>query len=152
MRGAKSFPVLPEIRITIHDVPLGFSCYPEGSHKGGSVFSEEVGGVITTLTPEQYQDVARRFQGLTAQWSAATRYRSNIHALRNHPVCRELVALGEPVVPLILAELERETDVSWFTVLTAITGENPVPPALAGRVDEMARAWLDWGRQRGYAV
>jgi hypothetical protein len=107
---------------------------------------------MITLTPEQQQDVARRFQGLATQWKEATRYRSNIHALRNHPVYQELVAQGEPVVPLILAELEREPSVSWITVLAAITGENPVRPELAGRVDAMARAWLDWGRQRGYVV
>jgi hypothetical protein len=107
---------------------------------------------MITLTPEQQQDVARRFQGLAVEWNATTRYRSNTHALGNHPVFQELVALGEPVIPLILAELERESSVSWITVLAAITGENPVPPALAGRVDAMVRAWLDWGRQRGYVV
>jgi hypothetical protein len=107
---------------------------------------------MITLTAEQQQDVARRFQGLATQWIATTRYRSNSQALRNHPVYQELVALGEPVVPLILAELSRESNVAWFTVLAGITGENPVPPALAGRVDAMAQAWLDWGRQRGYAV
>ncbi len=104
------------------------------------------------LTPEQQHDVARRFQGLATRWIETTRYRSNTHALRNHPVYQELVALGEPVVPLILAELARESNVSWFSGLAAITGENPVPPALAGRVDAMSRVWLDWGRQRGYAV
>src|SRR5271166_3493915 len=107
---------------------------------------------MLTLTPEQQQDVARRFQGLATQWIAKSRYRSNTRAMRNHPVYQELVALGEPVVPLILAELELESNVSWFTVLAGITGENPVPPALAGHVDAMARAWIDWGRKRGYAV
>jgi hypothetical protein len=106
---------------------------------------------MITLTPEQQQDLSRRFQPLATQWNAATRYRSNTHALQYHPAYKELVALGEPVIPLILAELERESNVSWFAVLVAITGENPVPPALAGRVDAMARAWLDWGRKRGYA-
>jgi hypothetical protein len=28
-------------------------------------------------------------------------------------------------------------------VLATITGEDPVPTAAAGRVDEMARSWLD---------
>ena len=107
---------------------------------------------MIALTPEQQQDVARRFQDLVSQWKTTTRYRSNTHALRNHPVYQELIALGEPVVPLILAELERESSVSWMTVLVGITGEDPVPPALAGRVDAMARAWLEWGRQRGYVV
>src|SRR3954470_15783003 len=83
---------------------------------------------MITLTPEQQQDVARRFQGLLTPGKAATRYRSNTHALRNHPVYQELIALGEPVVPLILAELEREPSVSWMTVLVGITGEDPVPP------------------------
>jgi hypothetical protein len=107
---------------------------------------------MITLTPEQRQGIAQRFHELSTEWKAATRYRSNTRALRNHPVYQELVSLGEPVVPLILAELEREPNVSWFTVLTGITGEDPVPTAAAGRVDEMARAWLAWGRQRGYAV
>jgi hypothetical protein len=107
---------------------------------------------MITLTPEQQQDVARRFQDLASQWKATTRYRSNTHALRSHPLYQELIALGEPVVPLILAELERESSVSWMTVLVGITGEDPVPPALAGRVDAIARAWLEWGRQRGYPV
>jgi hypothetical protein len=105
---------------------------------------------MITRTSEQQKVVAQRFQGLATQWKATTRYRSNIQALRNHPVYQELVALGEPVVPLILAELERESAVAWFTVLAAITGENPVPPELAGRVEDMARAWPNWGRQRGY--
>ena len=107
---------------------------------------------MITLTPEQQQDVARRFQRLAAQWNATTRFRSNTHAPRTHPVYLELVALGEPIVPLILEELERGPNVSWFAVLATINGENPVPPAQAGCVDAMARAWLDWGRQRGYAV
>jgi hypothetical protein len=107
---------------------------------------------MATLTPEQQRDIAQRFHDLSTRWNAAIRYRLNTRALRNHPVYRELVSLGEPGIPLILAELEREPDVSWFTVLTAITGADPVPATAAGRVDDTARAWLDWGRQRGYAV
>ena len=59
---------------------------------------------MITLTPEQQQDVARRFQGLATRWIATARYRSNTQALRNHAVYQELVAMGEPVVPLILVE------------------------------------------------
>jgi hypothetical protein len=107
---------------------------------------------MTTLTPEQQHDIAQRFHDLSIRWNAAIRYRSNTRSLRDHPVYRELVSLGEPVIPLILTELVREPNVSWFTVLAAITGADPVPRALAGQVDDMARAWLDWWRQRGYVV
>ncbi len=106
---------------------------------------------MITLTPEQQQDVARRFQDLAGQWIATKRHRSNTRSLRKHAVFQELVSLGVPVVPLILAELEREPNVSWLTVLNEITGENPVPPVLAGRLDAMAEAWIEWGRQQGYA-
>jgi hypothetical protein len=106
---------------------------------------------MTTLTPAQQQELGRRFQDLATQWNAATRYRSSTRALRDHPVYQQLVALGEPVVPLILRELESEPNVFWFTVLAAITGQNPVPPAVSGRVEAMAQAWIDWGRRGGYS-
>jgi hypothetical protein len=101
---------------------------------------------MIAMTPEQKEDLARKFQLLASQWNAAARYRSNTRALQNHPVYHELVSLGEPIVPLILAELGREPSVFWMTVLAAITGQNPVPPAVSGRVEAMARAWIDWGR------
>jgi hypothetical protein len=53
--------------------------------------------------------------------------------------------MGMPVAPYIMDELEKRPDF-WFAALREITGENPVPPASAGRVREMARAWLEWGR------
>ena len=106
---------------------------------------------MIALTPEQRQTVERRFRDLATEWAELTAYRSNMGALRDHPVYRELVALGEPAVPLILSELEREPSVSWFGLLTSITGENPVSPELAGRVAAMAGAWLEWGRRQGYS-
>ena len=105
---------------------------------------------MIALTPEQRQTIDRQFRNLATQWSELTAYRSNMGALRRHPVYQELIALGEPAVPLILRELEREPSVSWFGILAAITGENPIPPELAGHVAAMAGAWLEWGRRQGY--
>ena len=56
--------------------------------------------------------------------------------------------LGAVALPLILAELRRETD-HWFWALEAISGENPVPRELAGDVEAAASAWLRWGQERG---
>jgi hypothetical protein len=36
--------------------------------------------------------------------------------------------------------------------LSAITGENPIKPEQRGRVKQMASAWIDWGRNQGYAI
>ncbi len=67
---------------------------------------------MITLTPEQQQYVEHRFQSLATEWNAISRYRSNTNSLRNHPVYLELVSLGEAVLPIILAQLEREPAVS----------------------------------------
>jgi hypothetical protein len=57
--------------------------------------------------------------------------------------------MGSPALPLILRELQRETD-HWFWALKAITGEDPVDPDDRGKLANMAEAWLRWGRERGY--
>ena len=105
---------------------------------------------MIALTPEQRQSIEQRFRHLASQWAELTAYRSNIGGLRNHPVYLELLALGEPAVALILDELERKPSASWFGLLGAITGESPVPAHLAGHVESMAGAWLEWGRRHGY--
>lgn len=52
-------------------------------------------------------------------------------------------------MPLLLRELEREPD-HWFWALKAITGADPVPEACRGKVRDMARSWVEWGRRQGY--
>jgi hypothetical protein len=64
------------------------------------------------------------------------------------PPYQRIIGMGPPVVPLILAALQREPD-QWFWALDSITEENPVPPEAAGRVRLMAQAWVDWGRRNG---
>jgi hypothetical protein len=102
---------------------------------------------MIALTPKQRQGIELKFRQLANAWAELTAYRSNIGGLRHHPVYLELLALGEPAVPLILGELERKPGVSWFGLLGAITGESPVSAQMAGHVEAMASAWLEWGRR-----
>jgi hypothetical protein len=49
-----------------------------------------------------------------------------IHCIStNHPAYQRIIEMGQPVMPLIFRELEREPD-HWFWALQSITGENPV--------------------------
>jgi hypothetical protein len=105
---------------------------------------------MIALTPEQRQSVDQKFRDLAIQWAELTAYRSNVGGLRHHPVYTELMSLGEPAVPLILGELARKPSASWFDILGTITGENPVSAQLAGHVEAMAGAWIEWGRRQGY--
>ena len=105
---------------------------------------------MIALTPEQRQTIERRFRDLATRWDELTLYRSNLSALRNHPVYQDLIGLSEAAIPLILRELERKRSVSWIMPLADITGEDPIPAESAGHVTAMADAWLEWGRRRGF--
>ena len=98
--------------------------------------------------PKTSVDIKELFEELKTDWKTRTRYLSNsaqIAAIRSY---QRIIGMGPPALPLILKELERETD-HWFWALEAISGENPVPANQAGRVEDMARTWIEWGRQKG---
>ena len=95
------------------------------------------------------QELETRFYQLVTTWKRETAHLSSAARMAEHPAYQEVVALGEAAVPLLLAELRRQPDF-WFAALRQITGENPVPPESAGKVKEMARAWVEWGRAKGY--
>ena len=91
--------------------------------------------------------VARQFEALAAQWKTATAFTSSATAMVAHPAYQAIIALGPPVVPLLLQELEREP-AHWFEALRAITGEDPVARDDWGKMSAMAAAWVKWGRTR----
>src|SRR5947209_7076908 len=95
-------------------------------------------------------ELRRRFEELADEWQEAVAYLSDSTLREAHPAYRAIVALGAPVVPLLLADLER-THRHWFAALSELTGANPVPQGEAGRIRRMAEAWVRWGREHGYA-
>ncbi len=98
--------------------------------------------------PETTVDIRDQFEDLKEEWKTKTRYISNSAQMATVWPYQQMIGMGRPALPLILKELERETD-HWFWALEAISGENPVPPEQAGQVENMAKAWVEWGRQQG---
>lgn len=103
-------------------------------------------GSLTRTT--ESTDLEAQLQVLAAQWKADTALLSSTTAMVAHPAYQAIIALGPPVVPLLLRDLEREP-AHWFEALHAITGEDPVPREAWGKTGAMAAAWLGWGRSRG---
>lgn len=97
-----------------------------------------------TLAP----GVRERFRRLADQWKAESEFLSNTAQMAMLWPYQNIIGMGEAAVPLILEELRREPD-HWFWALEAITLESPVPEEAAGKVEEMAKAWVDWGIKRG---
>ena len=98
------------------------------------------------------------FDTLAKQWIKETGFHSNDNFIVNHPLCREIVAMGETVLPLIFGRLGKDgTAVHWHYVLNAITGEDPTPTPrsiaagfVALDIRAIHQAWLQWGREQGF--
>jgi hypothetical protein len=53
----------------------------------------------------------------------------------------------DDIAPQIFRRIDRHPIV-WMTVLSELTGENPIPKYDSGRVRAMVRHWRDWARAR----
>lgn len=94
-------------------------------------------------------DLERVFNRLVQNVLAATRSESSTQRISMHPAYQQIIGLGQPVVPLLLREVERKSG-RWFWALKAITREDPVPKSDRGKTRKMIDAWLNWGNQKGY--
>jgi hypothetical protein len=103
--------------------------------------------MTTLIAPPKYLETL--FAKLSTQWREETCFLSSTTAIATHPAYQRIIGLGPQVIPLILADLQREPG-HWFWALAALTGEDPVPPADRGRVPAMADVWLKWGRANGW--
>lgn len=93
-----------------------------------------------------------RFRKLVKQWRGATEFLSKSPQRAMHPAYQKIIGMGDAAVPLILRDLERNGSDDWFWALTAITDENPINDEIAGDMQAMAEAWLQWGRNAGYLI
>ena len=92
------------------------------------------------------EDYVAEFNRLLRDWRRATLALSFVNQKTEHPAFRRIVAMGDPAIPLILAELRRHPDF-LFLALQEITGE-PTPLAATGNPQAMISAWLEWGEGR----
>jgi hypothetical protein len=61
-----------------------------------------------------------------------------------------IVAMGLPIVPLILKELQQNMRWWMLSALREITKTNPVPEKHRGRVSKMRDDWIRWGEENGH--
>ncbi len=95
------------------------------------------------------ETVGQRFRRLESVWTADVCYSSSPSEHWEHPAFREIIRMGEAVVPLMMRDLEKEPQL-WVWALLEITGANPVQASEAGNIKKMSEAWVRWGREHGY--
>jgi len=95
--------------------------------------------------------VPEKFRALADRWIRETAIVSSISKKLKHPAYREIVKLGEAVIPSLLTELAERPD-HWFAALEEITGRDPVSETDRRDIARAAQAWAAWGRDNGFAV
>jgi hypothetical protein len=101
--------------------------------------------------PDAAQEtVEQQFHRLAAAWLANTAHMSSSSAMVADPAFQQIVALGAPVVPLLLRELRHRSG-HWHRALKKITAADPVPPNERGNLARITEHWLRWGEEHGYA-
>jgi hypothetical protein len=83
------------------------------------------------------------FTLLVKEWKRDTVFCSDSTEICMHPAYQRIIGLGAVALPFIFEELQTEPG-HWFWALQAITGEDPVAPEYAGKVDVMAEIWMAW--------
>ena len=100
---------------------------------------------------EHNLELAEKFSTLAEKWEAEVEGMSSTARMSQHPAYQEIIQMGTQIVPLLLQELKRNP-LYWLSALEEITGENPIRSEQRGRIKQMAEAWLEWGKERGYTV
>jgi len=100
---------------------------------------------VTTITPETLE---QRFRRLDAIWRKETAYQSSSAKIKSHPAFREVIGMGDAVVPLLLRDLQSSASL-WVWALPEITSADPVVPQDQGKIDKMTESWLRWGKDQG---
>ena len=91
------------------------------------------------------------FSELSKQWIKETAFHSNPAIIARHQAYAQLVAMKDDAVPFILKEVsEKRNRPHWFQALHDITGMTPASEETWGNVEEVASAWLEWGREQGH--
>lgn len=143
------------VTVAIQTAPLIRQLDPE-AHSSGAGADHEVVGTRTRVLHDAFIDspaltyredaLSATFLSLAEQWRAATRFQSSLSTITQHPAYQAVIALGDEVVPVLLAQLYRRPE-PWFSALKAITGTDPVRPDQRGNMRAMTDAWLRWGRE-----
>ena len=61
-------------------------------------------------------DLEHRFRELVHQWKQGTEFTSSTTQMVTHPAYQQVIGMGRPVLPLLVAELRRKPD-HWFWAL-----------------------------------
>ena len=111
----------------------------------------ESSGTKSAPPPDAAKAFEPSFQQLAEVWKAETAPLSSVRQKKQHPAYCQIIAMGEPAVPLILADLRRKPS-HLFWALAEITHSRPAGLADATDLLDVVNCWIEWGRTQGYEL
>lgn len=113
-------------------------------------FMKEFEAKFKNLTSKQAEKSLKDvFDALSVRWEAKTMFAPTLPT--SSPIYLAIMALGKPVVPLILERVQ-ENQPYWFSLLTDITGQNPASKLSVGNHDKTVQAWVEWAYKNNMLV
>ena len=141
----------PPIQTSSSDVPVWFGRETTAIGKESAAVSK----AFEIFLNEYFIPVSResipfiRFHRLKEKWDAETAFLSSVSDIVMHPAYQQIIGMGPAAIPFILREMSVKQG-QWFWALKSVTNEDPVKSEHRGIVAEMSRAWLQWGKKRGF--
>jgi hypothetical protein len=97
-----------------------------------------------------WNEMDRQFLKLLQEWNDETGMLSNIGRAAEHPAHAAMVAMGKPIVGMMLRKIHAQPN-HLFLALHQILGDGPeIPKGEYGRVRNCCDLWYEWGRSKGY--
>jgi hypothetical protein len=106
---------------------------------GQSIFAQEM----------YRHQLKMKFDFLKSIWKNETLFVSNVSEITNNAAYRNIVSLGQDVLPFIFKDLQ-ENDNHWFYALELLTGQNPIKDEHRGIVPMMKKDWIEWAESNMY--
>lgn len=94
-------------------------------------------------------ELVQRYKILRDSWRAESWVSPTAASMQELDSFRQLVAMGEIVIPLILADIKNGVPFMHI-FLYSLTTERPTKPFTPGDIKGIEEAWLDWGILKGY--
>lgn len=104
----------------------------------------------SVFVQELYKDsINRKFTELKSIWENETMWFSDVSEITNNSAYREIIDLGEDVLPFIFEDLDTNNN-HWFYALNSITGSDPISTNHKGIFPQMKNDWLNWASENHY--
>ncbi len=97
------------------------------------------------------KEFSKVFTDLLRQWEKDTMFQSSYTKIQEHPNNQKIVDLGAKAISLLLERTKTSPCIHCHVALRSITGLIlDVPKEHIGKTKEIARIWINWGKENGY--